>query len=123
MKRDLAVSRADKDGYISYEILPTYDITNSYEAFGHKYLKLLLSDQYGGLLESVRRYKTSAKVSTCVANTDKEIKRLAAVYPDSLYTLYDSYLIKKLDINTATSSLILEIGIVFKGGSVMTVTL
>lgn len=54
MRRDLAVTRADKDGYISYQIMPAYDNSNVYDMFAHRYLKLLLADQYGGLINAVR---------------------------------------------------------------------
>lgn len=123
MNRDLAVSRADVDGYISYEILPTFDNSNLYELFAHRFLKLLLSDEYGGLLNTARNKGSQGSVLACVGKTDRDVKRLAAQYPDSMYTVYSGYRIKKLDINAATSSLLLEIDIVFKGGSTMTLSI
>lgn len=121
MKRDITVSVADKDGYITYEMLPTHKTENVYEAFAHRYLKILLSNKYGGLLYNVRKYRTEAIVALSAARADEAIKRLASTYPDSVYAVYSSYIIKTLDINAATSSLLLEVELVFKGGNTMIV--
>lgn len=121
--RDMTVSRADKDGYISYEMLPTYDNTNYYETVAVRFLKLLLADAYGGLLNAARNKAKRGNIIECVANTDREFKRLAAKHPGHLYSAYDSYRIKTLDINTAAASLLLEIDIVFKGGDTITLSI
>ena len=113
----------DIDGYISYEISPTYIENNIFIACAQRFLKLLLCDRYGSLLRDIRANKMGAQVSTRVSNTDKEMKRLTGVHPDSIYSVYRSYKIKNLDINTATSDIILEIELTFVGGATTLITL
>lgn len=123
MKRDLNATRMDTEGYITYVMLPTYSETNMFIACAQRFLKLLLSDRYGALLSEVQLNRSNAQAGICVARTDKEMKRLMTIYPDSIYTVYSSYRIKKLDINQVTQSLILEIEIKFVGGSTTTIVI
>ena len=123
MKRDFSSAMTDDDGRVSYQMLQTYNESNVYESFAHRYLKILLSDRYGGLLKGIKNDKTSVNVQGCVSSADRAIKMLAAQNPGSIYSVYDHSSIKKLDINRATSSLILMIDLHFKGGGMLTISI
>jgi len=120
MKRDITVVRTDKNGYVSYEILPTHNEPNVFMACAQRFLKLLMADEYGGLVKEARTNKSNANYSMCVANTNSAFKRLRSIHPDSIYNVYQGYKIKKLDINNATSEVLLEIELSFIGGATLT---
>ena len=123
MKRDFPATVTDKDGHVSYEMLPTHNISNLFEKLAHRFLKLLLSDAYGGLLRGIKENKTKVDVPYHLSLVDRSINMLVSANPSSIYSFYEGAEIKKLDINKATASLLLEIDLLYKGGGRITISL
>lgn len=123
MFRDLSISKTDADGYLSYKMLPSYQSDDMRMRMAERFAKLLLSDRYGGFITEARINRTRMNVSECLRKTDDAMKSIAASNYSAIYTLYEGYTIKSLDINPATATIQLELELMLKGGDTVTLTL
>lgn len=120
---DISVMRiSDGSGEVSYQLNTTTAQNNHYKIVAERFIKHLLSSSQGNLVGEVKTNRNNADIYGCVERTHQAMLEYSRS-GDNVYSLYSKYKIKSLDINRATSSIKLEIQIMFTTGNTIMITL
>lgn len=124
IKRDLIIEkRATDTGALSYEMRNMSGVPGDPEYLAYRFSKLLLSDVYGGLLSEVQTYKTRADIEKCLQKTHLAMISLSAHYPNTIYRKYSTYVIRKISLDTASMSLMVEVDVMLSSGGSVTISI